>query len=201
MNEASRSDVEVASDEELLKLGISRVRLPQDVDWDKWAHLLSRPTLDCLAFEGDNEFALYRNIMDEADFPFNSISNSSIATALVQSFEIDSFDELRLDDAFCMHYSDNQQDTTGKRHRDPSDITVNMCLHKSTDCVGSLVVFHFEQRGSLAVEQLPGYATIHRGDIAHETTELLRGSRTNVILTYFFKDTSRSKAAPRTCYK
>jgi len=50
--------------------------------------------------------------------------------------------EIRLDDAFCVHYNMDQDDTTGAKHVDPSDITVNMCLQKSKDARGSYVLFH-----------------------------------------------------------
>lgn len=51
-----------------------------------------------------------------------------------------------------------------------------------------------------AVKQNPGYATIHWGHHLHQTTRLTKGSRTNIVLTYCYKDKSRSKAHSRTCY-
>ena len=49
---------------------------------------------------------------------------------------------LQLDDAFCVHYNMNQADTTGAKHMDPSDITINMCLEKDSNTKGSYVMFH-----------------------------------------------------------
>ena len=51
-------------------------------------------------------------------------------------------EELQLDDAFCVHYNMDQEDTTGKKHIDPSDITINMCLQKSDETEGSYVLFY-----------------------------------------------------------
>jgi hypothetical protein len=112
----------------------------------------------------------------------------------------------------------NQYDTSGAKHMDPSDITINMCLHKSDDAEGSYVLFYGRKKlngtegdddeknnglplyDRFLANQRPGYATIHFGDHPHETTPLLRGSRTNIVLTYCYTDTSRSDVATRTCY-
>lgn len=125
-------------------------------------------------------------------------------------------EELRLDDAFCIHYNTCQHDTTGKKHMDPSDITVNFCLKRSDDLLGSHVLF-FGQRQLAGVQseesssvdcshnfkylvaQEAGFATVHYGDHWHQTMELTRGHRTNIVLTYCFRDPSKSEAS-RTCY-
>jgi len=127
---------------------------------------------------------------------------------------------LRLDDAFCIHYNTEQDDTTCAKHMDPSDITVNMCLEKSDDVTGSEVKFYGTQslqhikkadenlnKGagqgedfSFLVNQEQGYATIHYGCHPHETIPLKRGRRTNIVLTYCYKDESKSGVALRTCY-
>ena len=51
-------------------------------------------------------------------------------------------EEIKLDDAFCIHYNMSQEDTSGAKHMDPSDITLNLCLDKSDDCDGSQVMFY-----------------------------------------------------------
>lgn len=95
---------------------------------------------------------------------------------------------------------------------DPSDVTINLCLDKSDDCEGSHVWFH----GTKALTNVPdadapkpdqflvrqdaGYATIHWGDHWHETTPLKAGRRTNIVLTFWYADASRSNVASRTCY-
>ena len=66
------------------------------------------------AFHEDGEYAFYRNIRDEPDFPFARILNT-LKPTLKKYFEIRNVEEeLRLDDAFCIHYNTDQYDTTGK---------------------------------------------------------------------------------------
>jgi hypothetical protein len=123
--------------------------------------------------------------------------------------------ELRLDDAFCVHYNPSQHDSGGAKHMDPSDITVNMCIEKTPDVVGSHVLFYgsqplqnsaIEERKEVGdfryhVSQEEGFATIHWGHHPHETTPLINGGRrTNLVLTYCYKDPARSNVAIRTCY-
>ena len=241
--------VVVEADADLLERGICRVELPPGLDPERWAAELSRPTPLNFGFEGDGEAFLYRNIMDEPGFPFDLVllgsggdgdSLSEIGRAVLEHFPVlpnGSGDggirdprkvlseELRLDDAFCVHYHEDQHDTRGKKHRDPSDITVNLCLHKSENAEGSLVMFHGartlrnagnsdsdsnsdsgralaggDRHRRFLVPQKQGHATLHFGDHPHETTALTRGSRTNVILTYVYTDPSRSDATTRTCY-
>mmetsp|Transcript_8355 Transcript_8355/g.15409 ORF Transcript_8355/g.15409 Transcript_8355/m.15409 type:complete len:267 (+) Transcript_8355:88-888(+) len=235
--------------DELLRYGICKVPLPEGFDAEQWAEELSTIPLTSLGFEGDGEYAFYRNILDEPDFPFDRILSfpqneqdeqeeekqttntpSTIAAAILKHFPVQDLKELRLDDAFCVHYNMEQDDTTGAKHMDPSDITINMCLQKSKDAQGSYVLFHgtrqlenvpdFEtnQGGESTVDnqddqdtaassttkflvmQTPGFATIHFGDHPHETTPLYKGSRTNVILTLWYTDPNRSDVATRACY-
>lgn len=197
-------------EKELLQFGICRIPIPSEDDWLDWASQLSQPTLDNWTFEGDNQYAFYRNIMDdEPDFPFATIFQN-VTEAMQRYFGVNSMDDLRLDDAFCVHYNTSQKDSSGAKHTDPSDITVNLCLERSEDVKGSQVKFYGtkalngvaseETRPVILVEQRPGYATIHWGDHPHETLPIECGRRTNIILTFLFKDKSRSQAANRTCY-
>ena len=166
----------VSDDRELLKRGICRVKLPEALDSKRWAHELSQFTPMNLGFEGDGENAFYRNILDEPEFPFEEIllrregangvgEVSDIGQSVLHYFPILSESstkteadnlgeiltrELRLDDAFCVHYNMDQDDTTGAKHMDPSDITINMCLYKSEDAKGSYVLFH----GTKSLENL-----------------------------------------------
>jgi hypothetical protein len=192
----------VTNDRELLQRGICRVRIPEELDADRWAEELSQVTPMILGFEGDGEYAFYRNILDEPEFPFetilfgscsrNSDDNkvevitraeepepitnggvSEIGRSILECFPIlpgnpepatvkidadataDRYSEilsreLRLDDAFCVHYNMDQDDTSGAKHMDPSDITINICLHKSKDARGSFVLFH----GTKHLEQM-----------------------------------------------
>ena len=203
-----------ANEQDLHHFGIYRIPIAsqEGIDWLDWASKLSKPTLDNLTFEGDNQYAFYRNIMDEPDFPFQYIFES-VSEAIKTYFNVDSMDDLRLDDAFCVHYNTLQTDSSGSKHTDPSDITVNMCLEASDDIKGSQVKFYGKQSlhntvsakehepsPVILVEQRQGYATIHWGDHPHETLPIECGRRTNIILTFLFKDKSRSQAANRTCY-
>ena len=232
----------VDDDEELLRKGIVRVPLPETLDAERWAEELSQVTPMNLMFEGDGEYAFYRNILDEPEFPFdlmllgsNNGQLSEIGRAILRYFPVlpgsNSLEEsseilskeLKLDDAFCVHYNMDQDDTTGAKHVDPSDITVNMCLQKASDTTGSYVLFHgtksleglgensssktkstetisSNNENRFLVPQTPGTATVHFGDHPHETTALRTGSRTNIILTYLYTDPTRSDAATRSCY-
>ncbi len=200
----------IRDEQELLQCGVCKVPIRPFVALDFWANELSRVTPMNMAAE-DGEYAFYRNILDEPDFPFDAILESDIGKAIQRYFGVSSIDELRLDDAFCVHYNMEQDDTSGAKHTDPSDITVNMCLEKTDDVQGSEVLFHGTKSlqdahaspvavEKFLVEQEPGFATIHWGAHPHETLALRSGKRTNVILTYCYRDTSRSDAHKRTCY-
>ena len=224
----------VNDDQELLRRGICRAKISESIDIDRWADELSQVTPLIMAFEGDGEYAFYRNILEEPEFPFDKIlfaetpsEASEIGTAILKHFPVlpekPSMEtellskELRLDDAFCVHYNMDQDDTSGAKHMDPSDITINMCLQKSQDTRGSYVLFHgtkhlqgldsaeeqsttTPKEDQFLVPQIPGTATIHFGDHFHETTHLREGLRTNIILTYLYIDTTRSDASTRSCY-
>lgn len=220
---AVKSDVipVVTKLDELLQLGIvSHIPITsEEIDtpaWKKWAAELSIVSPIIMTAEGDGEYAFYRNILEEPDFPFDSIlRNASIKTALTQYFNIQNLTEIKLDDAFCIHYNMSQKDTSGAKHIDPSDITINLCLDKSDDCRGSQVLFYgtktlhdiddsFTRMSGppekFLVNQEMGFATMHWGDHPHETTTLEAGYRTNIILTYCYTDKTRSNVSKRSCY-
>jgi len=193
-------------------------------DWKHWAQQLSQVTPEITAGEGDGEYVFYRNILEEPDFPFSrNFPADAPALELIQNrFGFQSLQEIRLDDAFCIHYNTEQADTSGARHMDPSDITINICLEKSEGTNGSHVLFHGTQDligaherlaaaddddgdgeakpDKFLVSQEEGYATIHWGHHLHETTPLESGRRTNIVLTYWFTDPSKSGVLSRTCY-
>jgi hypothetical protein len=218
MNVAREDAEEIVSDPDvLLRYGVCKLRIPTDkvsADvWAGWARHLSQVTPEIMAGEGDGEYVFYRNIMEEPDFPFDAILRSSIGDAIVKHFGLGSVDEIRLDDAFCIHYNAaDQYDTSGAKHTDPSDLTVNMCLEKSDDAQGSHVRFYgtkpigkaerdtTTEPLSFLVRQDAGYATIHWGSHLHGTTPLLSGTRTNIVLTFWFTDPKRSDVASRNCY-
>jgi hypothetical protein len=88
-------------------------------------------------------------------------------------------------------------------------------LEKTEDAEGSEVMFYGtktlenvertedddkDASFSFLVQQEPGYATMHWGDHPHKTMALQRGKRTNIVITYCYKDSSRSDVSSRTCY-
>lgn len=220
------TEVPVGTEEELLRYGVvSHVPIVTDeldaATWQRCAAALSVVTPAIVSAEGDGEYAFYRNILEEPDFPFEALLHrTAIGAMILEYFDVKNLDEIRLDDAFCVHYNMTQSDTSGAKHVDPSDITVNLCIDKSDDCQGSQVLFHgvkplhtlghdeAEDRISLVtkapckflVNQEMGYATIHWGEHPHETTVLLAGYRTNIVLTYCYTDSSRSDVSKRSCY-
>jgi hypothetical protein len=202
--------------EQLAGFGVRKVPIPDKLDATRWAEELSKVT-PLIMTEGDVEYAFYRNILDEPDFPFNVIldEDTEIGKTILRNFDVTKLDELRLDDAFCIHYNMDQEDTSGARHMDPSDITVNMCLERSDDAEGSEVMFYGTkplrnvERGTkddkdesfrFLVKQEAKNATIHGGSHPHETMPLKKGRRTNIVITYCYKDPSRSDVSKRTCY-
>lgn len=217
----------VIDSEELLRYGIvSHVPIAtEELDsliWKQWAACLSVATPAIVTAEGDGEYAFYRNILEEPDFPFHALLHrTAIGSTIMKYFGVANLteDEIQLDDAFCVHYNMNQIDTSGAKHVDPSDITVNLCIDKSDDCQGSRVLFygtkslhccgrgfekenvaHTSSPSKFLVNQEMGYATIHWGDHPHETTVLQAGYRTNIILTYCYTDATRSDVKKRSCY-
>jgi hypothetical protein len=211
----------ISDTDELLRYGVCRVPLPPTFDAPQWAKALSQVTPAILAGEGDGEYAFYRNILEEPNFPFEALiqNDSEIGKAMTRHFPIQRLEEeLRLDDAFCVHYNMDQDDTSGAKHTDPSDITVNICLQKLDDAQGSQVLFYGSKtlentatsneehnKGGVLpelflVSQEAGYATIHYGDHPHETMSLQKGTRTNIVLTYCYSDPNRSDVETRTCY-
>jgi hypothetical protein len=205
----------ISDAKELLEYGVCLTPIPfHEEECYKLATELSQVTPMIMA-EADGAYAFYKNILEEPDFPFDAILKSEIGKSIARHFGIANLTEIRLDDAFCVHYNMSQDDTSGAKHTDPSDITVNMCLEKSEDVQGSEVLFYGTQclvgvensaekaasaNFKFLVEQIPGYATIHWGHHPHETTALLKGRRTNIVLTYCYSDASRSDVTMRTCY-
>jgi len=221
----------ISNPQHLQAKGIIQISIPPNIlNLQHWSSELTRIT-PLIATLQDNEYAFYRNILeDEPDFPFDDVLHSAIGSAIQRYFGIEDVKkEIRLDDAFCVHYNTEQCDTTCAKHVDPSDITVNLCLEKSEDVKGSMVMFYGTQKlhdlhveevhgddddgehhqekeeengtsTTFLVDQKEGYATIHWGNHPHEVTPLEAGKRTNVILTYCYTDKSRSDVATRCCY-
>ena len=211
--------------QDLLLRGIVSVPLDAGV-WDDrvtWArrHMMTggahQPTAPppMLMFAADQAEPVYRNLLDDDDdIPLDRI-RASLDSVIASQFGV-AAEEWRLDDAFAIHYQYEQERTAGAKHVDPSDLTINLCLDATEDCVGSRVLFYgrmplqwdgsssknmlLDASETCLVEQRPGVATIHWGAHPHETTSLERGYRTNIIMTLCFKDKSKSDVASRSCY-
>jgi hypothetical protein len=207
----------ISDPEQLARLGVLKVPIPDKLDAAQWAYELSQVSPEVMAAQGDTEYSFYRSFLEDPDFPFEFVlgENSEIGKSILRHFNVTKLDEVRLDDAFCVHYNMEQEDSSGAKHMDPSDITVNMCLEKTEDVEGSEVVFYgtktLENVGrtedddkdasySFLVQQEAGYATMHWGDHPHKTMALQKGKRTNIVFTYCYKDSSRSDVSSRTCY-
>lgn len=200
----------------LLQLGICKVPIPSNIlkESSRWAKELTQLTPMIMAAQGDSEYAFYRNIMEEPElhFPLDSILVEDIEDSLQNYFGVDP-KELRLDDAFVVHYNMEQADSSGAKHMDPSDITINMCIEKSETVQGSEVLFYGSQplksveetklspNHGFRVVQEEGFATVHYGCHPHETLSMTKGGkRTNIVLTYCYLDKSRSDVQKRNCY-
>ena len=142
----------ITDDRELLKRGICRVRIPDELDADRWAEELSQVTPMILGFEGDDEYAFYRNILDEPEFPFETIlfgsgsgnndndkdkviseaketrpsskgGVSEIGRSILEYFPIL---------AFCVHYNMDQDDTTEQEDKEwKTDVDVRQKMDVS----------------------------------------------------------------------
>jgi hypothetical protein len=208
----------ITDDDELICYGVVRLPLPDDLDAEYWAAELSQVTPAILTAQGDGEYAFYRNILEEPDFPLSLWEDCpGICAALERYFGVKT-DDLRLDDAFCVHYDDGQDDSGGARHMDPSDLTLNLCLEKSSTVEESHVLFFGTQalanEGSprdntassprpraFCVPQIPGTLSLHWGCHPHQTLPLKgTGCRTNIVMTLCYKDPNRSDVMMRTCY-
>jgi hypothetical protein len=203
----------ISDPEQLARLGVLKVPIPDKLDATLWAFEFSQVTPEIMAAQGDAEYSFYRSILDDPDFPFDFIldEDSEIGKTILRHFNVTKLDEIRLDDAFCVHYNMDQEDSTGAKHMDPSDITVNMCLERTEGVEGSEVMFYGsktlqnverdkDESFKFLVQQVAGYATIHWGSHPHQTMALQRGKRTNIVITYCYKDSSKSDVSSRTCY-
>ena len=98
----------VSDDATLHSLGVSRCNVGASVALDGWAEELSKVT-PLSEFLEDGEYAQYRNIVDDPTFPFDVVRDSIAAT--LEAHFIKSMAEVRLDDAFAIHY--NERSTRG----------------------------------------------------------------------------------------
>lgn len=169
------------SDAELASRGVRRVDLRSVLDSRRFAEV-ARVVSPLLAAQDDMGQPHSNDLLEEVDFPFESI----LACAHDTLKHYCDPSDLELYDAFSLHYDERQQNTTFNQHRDPSFVTINICLH--ADCEGSNVEFFGTPDAStndrFAVEMRVGHALVHYGRHLHQTTPLLRGSRSQAV-TYW----------------
>lgn len=173
-------------DDALAARGVRRVCcLPDAADREKWA-AVARTVSPLLAAQDDGGQPHANDLLEEPGFPLQRIFTA--AAPAVAAF-VDPA-SLELYDAFSLHYDAGQVDTTFNRHRDPSHVTVNLCL--ASDCVGSRVEFFGAPDGGggddgtarFTADARPGWALVHYGRHLHQTTPLLAGSRSQAVLYY-----------------
>ena len=135
------------------------------------------------------------DLLDNEDFPFAAIVARCRDTLRMY---VEDPDELELYDAFTLHYDERQSNTTFNRHRDPSHVTVNVCLN--ADCEGSEIEFFGSEKligsSTTSADETPdltarfyvtmrsGTALIHYGRHLHQTRPLTRGTRSQAVLYY-----------------
>lgn len=172
-------------DAALAARGVLRVRCLDDAACARWA-AVARVVSPLLAAQDDGDGAPHANdLLEEPGFPFAAIF--AAARSAVARFHDPA--ALELYDGFTLHYDAAQHDTTFNRHRDPSYVTVNLCLH--SDCAGSDVEFFGEGaddadaggRRFRAAARV-GHALVHYGRHLHQTTPLVSGSRSQAVLYY-----------------
>lgn len=83
--------------------------------------------------------------------------------------------------AFAVDYSTKTQRSLAK-HFDESAMTLNVCLGNEFEG-GSLLFYPGGWNApSIEVEQKPGFALIHSGQLVHRATALTSGTRTNLVM-------------------
>lgn len=198
----------VVCERALLVRGIAIAQV-EGIDLDALAEEYAQASPQSVFFE-DGEYAQYRNVVEDPDFPLAAIV-ACLEPVLASRFGRDP-GSLALDDAFVIHYAMHHSDTTVKKHTDPSDITVNLCLDQSPDFRGSQIVFYGTRHlvgpiqlcssgvgdcdcmrpvddAAFCVATRRHHAMVHFGAHPHETLPLEAGTRTNCVLTFRYKET------------
>uniref|UniRef100_A0A6S8CBM1 Fe2OG dioxygenase domain-containing protein n=1 Tax=Aureoumbra lagunensis TaxID=44058 RepID=A0A6S8CBM1_9STRA len=130
---------EIKCENVLQSLGIISFKIDVDgIDFRLLASEFSQPSPQSIFME-DSEYANYRNVMDDPNFPLAPIVNA-LLPVLALHFNV-SGSSLQLDDAFIISYNTQHADTTVRKHTDPSDITVNLCL-QADNVQGSSILFY-----------------------------------------------------------
>ena len=98
----------------LMQYGVCKVAIPTDaIDIHKWATELSQVTPLNMAGEGDGEYAFYRNILEEPDFPFHAILSSTSRNPKTDGASHDGDDEFTLNAGY-VDWQDPDDATAGK---------------------------------------------------------------------------------------
>ncbi|KAJ1462008.1 hypothetical protein M885DRAFT_494230 [Pelagophyceae sp. CCMP2097] len=87
---------------------------------------------------------------------------------------------LKVYDAFTLHYDKAQAETTFNQHRDPSFVTVNICLERQPGTTGSQIEFW----GAPHLEDATDNSRRH----LHQTRPLQQGGRSQAVIYLTRKD-------------
>ena len=170
----------------------------------------------------DGEYAFYKNLKEDVEIVDGIVKTiTERSRESIERHFVDKLEDVVLDDVFCINYTMEHADSRVQRHKDPSDITVNINLERSEDMEGSQVLFYGTKRlkgvevgeenvkveegeenvkveegeeERFKVDTKLGCVTIHRGDHPHEVTSLEKGERTNIVMTFVYADKSKSSA-------
>ncbi len=63
----------ISDPEQLARLGVLKVPIPNKLDASGWAYELSQVSPEVMAAQGDPEYSFYRSFLDDPDFPFDFI--------------------------------------------------------------------------------------------------------------------------------
>jgi len=175
---AAHCEAADADDAALEAIGVRRVDLTA-IDWAPWAE--AAENVSPLLAAQDDDGQPHANDLLELNFPSTEVLKR--CSEAVTPFCDPS--QLELYDAFSLHYDAKQTNTTFNQHRDPSYITINVCL-RSDGVEGSRVEFFGSWDGDggsrLRAEQQAGFALVHRGRHLHQTTPLVKGVRSQAVL-------------------
>ena len=170
----------------------------------------------------DGEYAFYKNLKEDVEIVDGIVKTiTERCREPIERHFVEKITDIVLDDVFCINYTMEHADSRVQRHKDPSDITVNINLERSKDMEGSQVLFYGTKRlkgvevgeenvkveegeenvkveegeeERFKVDTKLGCVTIHRGDHPHEVTSLEKGERTNIVMTFVYADKSKSSA-------
>ena len=95
----------------------------------------------------DGEYAFYKNLKEDVEIVDGIVKTiTERCKGPIERHFVDKMEDIVLDDVFCINYTMEHADSRVQRHKDPSDITVNINLERSEDMEGSQVLFYGTKR-------------------------------------------------------